>query len=434
MVCAPDTPAACRRLRARWTGRKTAGIPAWRAQGPGESFRHSRPRAGFWVLPNSHRERLESPGAGVVRSRSPKATRGAGGGGVAAHDPSRLAGASPHDPRLPAPPARRPRRPPPAPAATRGGPIGAPEGARPRPQAGGARRGEGARPHPAPAPGASPRSPRPGRRRPAQPLARAARRDAPPPPPGPTRPPLGPRPRAPGSRGAKVTAPPSPGWAWTPAGRGPGTLLGSRGPGRGVGGGGGREEASLPKAPRVPTGRPVAQGAGTLRVWGWFCKVPGERRGAEHWSGRAVKPAAGGGGARRAVYAPSCPGKGREGTGRGRKCRNVGPLGEAGAESGKWGAGGTAGEMDQAPCPLPNRRIPGRAGMRSSRPVPLGPRQPAVPSPLPRGATLPIRTPCLPEGTFSGQSLSRTSNLDRPRHCSVLASTRQGPPSLKPIC
>lgn len=177
------------------------GIPACRPQGPRESFRHSRPRrARFWVPPHSRREPLESPGDRAVSTGSPKATRGAAGGGVAADDPSRLAGRGEEGPRArsPAPQLGPAAPPPPAPAATRGGPIGAPEGARPRPQAGGARRGEGARPHPAPGPGASPRSPRPGRRRPAQPLARAARRDALPPPGPDASAPRPPAPRPPG--------------------------------------------------------------------------------------------------------------------------------------------------------------------------------------------------------------------------------------------
>lgn len=147
------------------------------------------------------------------------------------------------------------------------------------------------------------------------------------------------------------------------------------------------EQASLAKAPRVPTGRPAALAAGAARgpskFGGVFCKVPGRaegRRAPERVRGKAGCGRRGRAEGRLRSFLP-WERKGRDGEGA--MCRNVGPLGEAGAESGKWGAGGTAGAMDQAPCPSPTAAFQAGQGMRSSRPVPLGPRQPTAGRPLP---------------------------------------------------
>lgn len=85
--------------------------------------------------------------------------------------------------------------------------------------------------------------------------------------------------------------------------------------------------------------------------------------------------------------------------------RNVGPLGEAGVESGKWGAGGTAGEMDQAPCPLPNRRIPSRA---ADEVIPSGsPRATAAGCPLLPRSDPPHSKPLPPRGNVLWPKSSR---------------------------
>eukprot|EP00069_Balaena_mysticetus_P008760 bmy_01147T0 len=72
--------------------------------------------------------------------------------------------------------------------------------------------------------------------------------------------------------------------------------------------------------------------------------------------------------------------KGRNGEGA--MCRNVWPLGEARAESGKWG--GPLGRWSRHPAPPQPPHSRPEQRMRSSRPVPLGPRQPAAPLPTER--------------------------------------------------
>lgn len=100
-----------------------------------------------------------------------------------------------------------------------------------------------------------------------------------------------------------------------------------------------------------------------------------------------------------------------------------GPLARPARRAGSGGREGPLGRWTRHPAPSPTAAFQAERRMRSSRPVPLGPRQPAVP--FPRRATLPTLTPCLPEGMFYGPSLSGTSNPDWPRDCSALASSRQ---------
>lgn len=64
-------------------------------------------------------------------------------------------------------------------------------------------------------------------------------------------------------------------------------------------------------------------------------------------------------------------------------CRNVGPLGEAGGESGKWG--GPLGRWSRHPAPSPTAAF--QAGA-AGEVIPSGsPRAKAAGCPLPRGAT-----------------------------------------------
>lgn len=84
--------------------------------------------------------------------------------------------------------------------------------------------------------------------------------------------------------------------------------------------------------------------------------------------------------------------------------REVCVLGRGGGQ--RWGDGPST-----LPPPQPLHSRPEQR-MRSSRPVPLQPRHPAVPFPR----SDPLRSnPLSPEGMFYGQRLSRTSSPARPR-------------------
>lgn len=120
----------------------------------------------------------------------------------------------------------------------------------------------------------------------------------------------------------------------------------------------------MPKAPPVPTGRPSRrpqQRRGVPPSLGVVLYCPGGAEGRRDLGRVSGKAGCGRRGRAEGRLRSFLPWERKRRNGEGAMCRNVGPLGEAGEESGKWGAGGTAGEMDQAPCPLPNRRIPGGA-------------------------------------------------------------------------
>ena len=81
----------------------------------------------------------------------------------------------------------------------------------------------------------------------------------------------------------------------------------------------------------------------------------------------------------------------------GARCRrNVGPLGEAGAESGKLGE--PLGRWTRHPAPSPAAAF--QAGAADEVIPSSSPPAKAAGCPLPRGATLHILTPYLPEGVL----------------------------------
>lgn len=119
--------------------------------------------------------------------------------------------------------------------------------------------------------------------------------------------------------------------------------------------------------------------------------------------------------------------KGRNGEGA--MCRNVWPLVEAGAESGKWG--GPMGRWSRHPAPSPTAAF--QAGA-ADEVIPSGsPRAKAAGCPLTGGATLRILTPYLPEGVFSGQNLSRDFQSRLSSRLFYSCRDRQDSRSLKPI-
>lgn len=79
------------------------------------------------------------------------------------------------------------------------------------------------------------------------------------------------------------------------------------------------------------------------------------------------------------------------------------PAGRAGSGGDRWGDGPGTLPPPQPPHSRPEQRV------RSSRPVPLGPKQPAAPFPAERRPSN-ILTSFLPEGMSSGQNLSGTSH------------------------
>lgn len=194
-----------------------------------------------------------------------------------------------------------------------------------------------------------------------------------------------PSPPAPGARGEKVTA------SW-PAGR---PAQGGRGRGQGDrgaerswhplgswdrGGGGGQPAKD----------RPECQGTGRERR-------PRERHGdapsfrvVSRWSrrvesGRELESKAGCGrrGRTEGRLRSFLPWEKKGRNGEWGMCRNVGPLGEAGGESGKWG--GPPGRWSRHPAPSPTAAFQARA---AGEVIPSGsPRAKAASCPLPRGAT-----------------------------------------------
>ncbi|CAI9166020.1 unnamed protein product [Rangifer tarandus platyrhynchus] len=366
--------------------------------------------------------RLPQGAAGEPSKRScqvrhPKALRGDGGRGFGSWGPE----SPPRATRtFPGPPAQGSLQepdlaPPPAFAvAARGGPIGArdrgPRPARGREERGGRReRAHTPPPPPEPARGARGQG---GADRPSHsPGLRAGTRCR--------RRRVRPSPPALGARGEKVTA------SW-PAGR---RTQGERGSGQGdrgaetswqpLGswdrGGGGDQPAKV--AP-VPRDRPGAPAAGTARGRSKFSVVSPWSRRVE--GGRELEGKAGCGRRGRAEGSlrSFLPWERKGRNGEGAMCRNVGPLGEAGGESGKWG--GPLGRWSRHPAPSPTAAfLAGAAG----EVIPSGsPRAKAAGCPFPaERRPSSILTPCLPEGMFSGQNLSGTSHPYRPRDCSVLA-------------
>lgn len=147
----------------------------------------------------------------------------------------------------------------------------------------------------------------------------------------------------------------------------------------------------------MPTGRPGAAEEPRRETPNFraSCPIPGGRRGQRIGRNSAAKVREEGAsrGTERGL-SPRLPARGKEGQGPGAgDAAECIPSAEAHVESGKWGVGDPGRWTGTLPPPRPpHSRLEPR--MRSSRPVPLRPRQPAVP--LPRGATLRVLSPRLP--------------------------------------
>lgn len=228
-----------------------------------------------------------------------------------------------------------------------------------------------------------------------------------------------PSPPAPGAHGEKVTA------SW-PAGR---RAQGGRGRGQGdrgaerswhpLGswdrGGGGGQPAKVARVPRDRSGSPAAGAApdapSSRVVSRWSWRVEGGRE----LEGKAGCGRRGRAEGRLRSFLP-WERKGRNGEGG--MCRNVGPLGEAGGESGKWG--GPLGRWSRHPAPSPTAAFQARA---AGEVIPSGsPRAKAAGCPLPRGATTLQHSNFVPpRGNVFWPKSFRDFPSPPPRDCSVLA-------------